>query len=109
MGFMLGPYRINPIVFTHESEEQTTNSRFNVIGQVDLFDLDQAHSINLSISDENYRLMMEDYLRNGLKTWVAADIEIDGTLIPNVGVRLKGNSTLRELSRNSRGWEDATP
>jgi len=109
MGFMLGSYRINPIVFTHESEEQTTNSRFNIIGLVDLFDLNQSHSINLSISDENYRLMMEDYLRNGLKTWVPADIEIDGTLIPNVGVRLKGNSTLRELSRNSRGWGRRNP
>lgn len=109
MGFMLGSYRIDPIVFTHETEEQATNSRFNIIGNLDLFDLQAAHTINLSIADEDYRLMMEDYLRNGLKTWVSADIEIDGTLIENVGVRLKGNSTLRELSRNSRGWGRRNP
>jgi spore coat protein CotH len=109
MGFMLGSYRINPIVFSHESVEQITNSRFNIIGQLDLFDLDEAHSINLTISNENYRLIMEDYLNNGLKTWVAANIEIDGTLISNIGVRLKGNSTLRELSRNSRGWGRRNP
>lgn len=109
MGFMLGSYRIDPIVFTHETAQQTTNSRFNIIGNRDLFDLQASHTINLSITDENYRTMMEDYLRNGLKTWVPADIEIDGTLIENIGVRLKGNSTLRELSRNSRGWGRRSP
>lgn len=100
----LGSFRIDPIIFTQESQEQTTNSRFNIIGSVDLFKLQVPHSIELTISDENYQTLMEDYQRNGLKTWVAADIVIDGTLIENIGVRLKGNSTLRELGRNSRGW-----
>tara|TARA_R110002110_G_scaffold89303_2_gene232666 strand:+ start:16419 stop:17750 length:1332 start_codon:yes stop_codon:yes gene_type:complete len=109
MAAMLGSYRINPVVFTHQSEAQATNSRFNILGRVDLFDLESAHSIEISISDENYQAIQEDYLANGLKTWVSADIIIDGTLIQNVGVRLKGNSTLRELRRNSRGWSRRDP
>ena len=100
----IGSFRIDPIVFTQERQEQTTNSRFNIIGTVDLFDLKAPHSIELTISDENYQTLMNDYQRSGLKSWVAADIVIDGTLIENIGVRLKGNSTLRELGRNSRGW-----
>ncbi len=103
-GLILGSFRIDPIVFTQESQEQTTNSRFNIIGNVDLFDLNVPHQIEMLISPGDYQILMNDYQRLGLKTWVPANITIDGTLIENVGIRLKGNSTLRELSRNSRGW-----
>lgn len=103
-GLMLGSFRIDPIVFTEESGEQATNSRFNILGTVDFFDLDIPHSIELSISDSSYQTMINDYRRLGMKTWVPADIVIDGTLIENVGVRLKGNSTLRELGRDGLGW-----
>jgi spore coat protein CotH len=104
MGFVLGSFRIDPIVFTQENQEQTSNSRFNIIGSVDLFDLNVSHQIDMAVSPGDYQIMMNDYQRQGLKTWVPANITIDGTLIENVGIRLKGNSTLRELSRNSRGW-----
>ncbi|MBN4075704.1 MAG: hypothetical protein COA71_07715 [SAR86 cluster bacterium] len=104
MAFVLGSFRIDPIIFTQESQEQKTHSRFNIIGTVDLFDLSVPHNIELGIRSGDYQLMINDYQRQGLKTWIAADITIDGTLIENVGVRLKGNSTLRELSENSRGW-----
>lgn len=101
-GIALGSIRIDPIVFTQASQEQTTNSRFNIIGTVDLFDLNESHSIEMTVSPGNYQIMINDYQRQGLKTWVSADITIDGTLIENVGVRLKGNSTLRELGRTNR-------
>ena len=104
MGVVLGSFRIDPIVFTEESQEQTTNSRFNIIGTIDLFDLSLSHNIEIVVSPGNYLTIVNDYQRQGLKTWVPADITIDGTLIENIGIRLKGNSTLRELERNSRGW-----
>jgi len=104
MGFVLGSFRIDPIVFTRESQQQTTNSRFNIIGTVDLFDLSLPHEIKLGIRPGDYQIMINDYQRQGLKTWIPADITIDGTLIENIGIRLKGNSTLKELNRNSRGW-----
>lgn len=104
MGVVLGSFRIDPIVFTQESQEQTTNSRFNIIGTVDLFDLSLSHNIEMVVSPGDYQIMINDYQRQGLKTWVPADITIDGTLIENIGIRLKGNSTLRQLGRNTRGW-----
>jgi spore coat protein CotH len=104
MGAVLGSIRIDPIVFTQESPEQTTNSRFNIIGTADLFDLTIPHNIAVVISPGSYQTMINDYQQQGLKTWVPADITIDGTLIENIGVRLKGNSTLRQLGRSSRGW-----
>jgi spore coat protein CotH len=103
-GFVLGSFRIDPIVFTQESQEQTTNSRFNIIGTVDLFDSSVPHQIEIAVSPGDYQIMMNDYQRQGIKTWVPANITIDGALIENIGIRLKGNSTLRELNRNSRGW-----
>lgn len=104
MGVVLGSFRIEPIVFTQESPKQTTNSRFNIIGTVDLFDLEVAHQIDMTISPGDYQMLMNDYQRQGLKTWVPANITIDGSLIENIGIRLKGNSTLRQLGRESRGW-----
>ncbi len=103
-GLILGSFRIDPIVFTQESQEQSYKSRFNVIGAVDLFDLNVPHEIEMVISPGDYQIMMNDYQRLGLKTWVPANITIDGTLIENIGIRLKGNSTLRQLSRSARGW-----
>ena len=35
---------------------------------------------------------------DGSKEWIQADITIDGTTVSGIGVRLKGNSTLRSLS-----------
>jgi len=103
-GIVLGSFRIDPIIFTQGSQEQVTNSRFNIVGNIDLFDLSVPHKIDMFISPSSYQTLINDYQRQGLKTWVPADIRIDGVLIENVGVRLKGNSTLRELGRNSRSW-----
>ena len=42
--------------------------------------------------------MIAAYEADGSKEWIQADITIDGTLVSDIGVRLKGNSTLRSLS-----------
>jgi spore coat protein CotH len=102
VGVMLNSVPITPIVFTHETPEQLSNSRYNISGEVDLFDLSIPHSIDIKMSDDALQKMAEDYQNQALKTWVEADVTIDGTLIESVGVRLKGNSTLRALGNNSR-------
>ncbi len=88
-GLILGSFRINPIVFAQESQEQTSNSRFNIIGTVDLFDISTPHKIEMLVSPSDYQIMMNDYQHLGLKSWVPANITIDGTLIENIGIRLK--------------------
>ena len=47
--------------------------------------------------------MLSTFREDGEKEYIRADITIDGTLIEDVGLRLKGNSTLQSLSNNSMG------
>lgn len=47
--------------------------------------------------------MLSTFREDGEKEYIRADITIDGTLIEDVGLRLKGNSTLQSLSGNNMG------
>ena len=47
--------------------------------------------------------MLSTFREHGEKEYIRADITIDGTLIEDVGLRLKGNSTLQSLSNNNMG------
>ncbi|WP_224758610.1 CotH kinase family protein [Corynebacterium stationis] len=47
--------------------------------------------------------MLSTFREDCEKEYIRADITIDGTLIEDVGLRLKGNSTLQSLSNNSMG------
>ena len=47
--------------------------------------------------------MLSTFREDGEKEYIRADITIDSTLIEDVGLRLKGNSTLQSLSNNSMG------
>lgn len=47
--------------------------------------------------------MLSTFREDGEKEYIRADITIDGTLIEDVGLRLKGNSTLQSLSGDNMG------
>ncbi|WP_336713301.1 CotH kinase family protein [Arthrobacter sp. USHLN218] len=57
-----------------------------------------SHRISVAWEESDYADMVAAYEADGSKEWMPADITIDGTVVSNVGVRLKGNSTLRSLS-----------
>jgi hypothetical protein len=68
-----------------------------IVGNADhLFGIDVVHTIDLTISEDGQRALRQDY-----KTYVPADITIDGETLANVGVRLKGSSSYRPLSGKS--------
>lgn len=70
---------------------------------VGLFDTETAHEVSIEWDDADYATMIAAYESDSDKAWISADITIDGTLIENVGVRLKGNSTLRTLGGADSG------
>ncbi|MFC5819388.1 CotH kinase family protein [Nonomuraea harbinensis] len=70
----------------------------DVTGTKDLFDTSVAHEITLTFRDESYQDMLTAYVKDGEKEYVEADLTVDGTTIPSVGIRLKGNSTLAGLT-----------
>lgn len=57
-----------------------------------------SHTVSISWNEDDYEAMIAAYEADGSKEWIAAEITIDGTTVSNIGVRLKGNSTLRSLS-----------
>lgn len=63
-----------------------------------LFDSATVHEIAVTFDDTDYDAMIESYQADGDKTWISATIVIDGETFKNVGLRLKGNSSLRGLS-----------
>ncbi|MFC9773639.1 MULTISPECIES: CotH kinase family protein [unclassified Pseudarthrobacter] len=68
-----------------------------------LFTDGASHTVSVAWNGDDYAAMIAAYEADGSKDWIAADITIDGTTVSNVGVRLKGNSTLRSLSGNGAG------
>lgn len=68
-----------------------------------LFTDGTSHTVSVTWNEDDYAAMIAAYEADGSKDWIAADITIDGTTVSNVGVRLKGNSTLRSLGGNGAG------
>jgi spore coat protein CotH len=61
------------------------------------FFTDSSHTVSIEWDDAEYNAMIDAYGTDGSKDWIRATITIDGTVLEDVGVRLKGNSTLRGL------------
>jgi spore coat protein CotH len=91
--------RVQPYV-TSASKESGDEVTQNIAGTTDLFDARTAHTVTVTFRDENYQRMLDTYYAEGEKEYVEADLTVDGTRIPSVGIRLKGNSTLGGLTRN---------
>ncbi|WP_033341039.1 CotH kinase family protein [Catenuloplanes japonicus] len=99
VGLLFGSERIRPYVFS-PSDLSGAAVTEDVAGTVDIFDSAAAHDLRLSFTDDDYQRMLDDYFDKGDKEYVEADLTIDGTVVPSVGIRLKGNSTLGGLARD---------
>ncbi|MFC8846958.1 MULTISPECIES: CotH kinase family protein [unclassified Micromonospora] len=94
---VLGTERIRPYV-TSAGDTAADTVTVDIAGTTSLFDATVAHSISLTFRDTDYQRMLEAYWKEGEKGYVEADLTVDGTTIPSVGIRLKGNSTLQSLT-----------
>ncbi|PTT64194.1 CotH kinase family protein [Arthrobacter sp. HMWF013] len=83
------------------SEETTTAE--TTAAESTLFATDASHTVSIAWDEADYAGMIAAYEADGSKEWIRADITIDGTLVADIGVRLKGNSTLRSLSGDGNG------
>lgn len=83
-----------------QTQSQTASNQSAPTGQADnntFFNTENIHTIDVAFEDADYQQMLSTYAETGDKEWIEADVTIDGTLIENVGLRLKGNSSLRGL------------
>ena len=66
------------------------------------FDSSQVHEISVAFTQEDYDAMIATYKSSGEKDWIKATVTIDGVTYTEVGMRLKGNSSIMGL-RNQGG------
>lgn len=62
------------------------------------FDDSTVHTIGVTFDQDDYDDMVLAYTADNEKDWIEATVTIDGTTFENVGMRLKGNSSLRGLT-----------
>ena len=93
---VFGEARIRPYI-TGDATVISSAITENITGTVDLFDPAVPHVLSIELTDAEYDDMVRQFKADGDKKWVTADVVIDGTVIDDVAVRLKGNSTLMAL------------
>ncbi|MFC8229135.1 CotH kinase family protein [Streptomyces sp. NPDC057287] len=99
--YAFGDARISPYV-TSASQVEADTIIDDVKGPVGLYDTTVEHSIRLSYQQTDFDKMMKEFEDEGTKDSIPADLTIDGVYLADVGIRLKGNSTLMSL-RGDRG------
>lgn len=95
-----GNWRISAFTSSEQSSirsERTTN----IAGSVELLDDALMHRVEVQFDPAEYDALIRDYQEDGEKTYIGATVTIDGTVVRQAAVRLKGNSTLMSLRRDS--------
>ena len=93
---VFGSSRVIPYV-TGDDRYEAPAVTENIAGNTDLFDTSVAHSVQLTFREDDYQRILDTWYDEGEKEYLEADVVIDGVRVENVGVRLKGNSTLMSL------------
>lgn len=84
-----------------------TSAAASATAGADLFDTTTVHSIAVTYDEHDYQAMLDAYAATGDKEWIRATVVIDGQELQDVGLRLKGNSSLRGLASRP-GSDDAS-
>lgn len=98
--FFFGDARISPYVTSASSVEADIITD-DVRGTVGLYDTSVSHSVQLEYDQTEFDKMMKEFREDGTKEYIEADLTIDGVYLEDVGIRLKGNSTLMSLRGSS--------
>jgi len=85
------------IAYTTGTNDVAQVAGVNYDNNVDLFDDTVIHEIAIIMNPADYDTMIQTYVETEAKDFFSADIVIDGVRINNVGIRLKGNSTLDSI------------
>ncbi len=89
---------------TTTTSATTTASETATVAQVaagSLFDATAVHNISLEIDQAALTEMLQTYVDTGAKDWISATVTIDGQTFQNVGIKLKGNSSLMGVTVDS--------
>lgn len=66
-----------------------------------VWDSTSVHTISVEVDEEELAAMIATYSAEDSKEWLTATVTIDGETFEDVGLRLKGNSSLRAVSTDT--------
>lgn len=97
LAFAFGDQRVIAYTTSPVSQAADAGSAVGMDYQnrIDLFDPSVVHSIQVVMDPDDYDQMISTYQQTGEKDYFKADLIIDGVRINEVGIRLKGNASLR--------------
>jgi len=75
----------------------STNPSTTAVTRTDFYDSSVLHTISVEFDEDDFDAMIDDFVDNGEKGWIEAEATIDGHSYRQVGMRLKGNSSLGGL------------
>lgn len=86
---------------TDEAAETSDRAEPSGTAQTDdasaVFDPDVVHEIVIDVDTAALQAVVDAYVDTGGKEWLSATVTIDGSTYEEVGLRLKGNSSLRGI------------
>ena len=91
------------------TEAATTTADGTVSDAIDFFDSTIVHDIEVDLDTDDLDEIISSYLATGDKDWMAVTMTIDGATYTNVGMRLKGNSSLFSLTAASAANPEDLP
>ncbi len=108
----LGLGNLRVIAYTTQAEASQTQENmagYDISNDIALFDESLMHSIQVLMEETDYDEMISTYQNAGLKEYFKADIVIDGVRVYEVGIRLKGNASLRTALGGGMGMGGDRP
>ena len=78
-----------------------TSAAQTVADGTGVWDATTVHDISIEVDESAVATMITTYLETEEKEWIEATVTIDGEVYDNVGLRLKGNSSLRGVSADA--------
>ena len=70
-----------------------------------VWDATAVHEISIEVDEAAVAAMIETYQETSEKEWIEATVTIDGDTFEQVGLRLKGNSSLRGVSDDAEAQD----
>ena len=78
-----------------------TSAAQTVADGTGVWDATTVHDISIEVDESAVATMITTYLETDEKEWIEATVTIDGEVYETVGLRLKGNSSLRGVSADA--------
>lgn len=104
LGIVIGETMMVP--YSSGNQLNVSANPNNIENEIYIFDDSLVHEIEIDMTKEDYESMITTFNETGEKEYFPADITIDGITIKNVGLRLKGNSSLNGLFRKNSTSQD---